>query len=265
MKKLFKIFLLLISLFLIASCEFEQTEKDYVILPNLSNLSRAEIEAKLKNKDVEYQFYTTPMQYSSSSEYDRFVEYGNGLKSGDKVPLGTYLRIYTTALFLPKENIVDVEMDFEYEGKDFLTDGVGEVTLARAIDGDTAHFYTKNGTYIKVRFLGIDTPESTIESEAWGKAASTFTRNILQNAKTIVLEAEGNTTDAYGRYLAFVWADGVLVNLQIIQNAYSDSKLGATSKYFDAFYDTEFAISQTGRRYWGEIDPDYDYVNHEFK
>jgi hypothetical protein len=28
----------------------------------------------------------------------------------------------------------------EYEGRNFLTEGIGEVTLYNAVDGDTAHF-----------------------------------------------------------------------------------------------------------------------------
>ena len=166
---------------------------------------------------------------------------------------------------MPDNNICDVEMDFEYEGKTFINDGVEKVTLARGIDGDTAHFYTQDGTYIKVRFLGVNTPESTYEEEPWGKEASLFTSQILYNAKTIVIESEGNIKDTHGRYLAFVWADGVLVNLELIQNGYSNSKLSSSSKYFDAFYETEYAISLTGRKIWGEIDPGCDYENNEFK
>ncbi|MCK5761926.1 MAG: hypothetical protein KAH16_03400, partial [Candidatus Izimaplasma sp.] len=51
-------------------------------------------------------------------------------------------------------------MNFTYEDSNFIADGVGEVTLSRCIDGDTAIF-TEGNTSFTVRFLGIDTPEST--------------------------------------------------------------------------------------------------------
>ena len=115
----------------------------------------------------------------------------------------------------------------DYKNKSFVEDGIGQVRLARTIDGDTAHFYDLNGDYIKVRFLGINTPESTYENDPWGKAASRYTAEKLRNAKTIVLESSGSRTDAYERYLAYVWVDEVLLNLQIVQEAYSHSTLSS--------------------------------------
>ena len=267
MRKLLSIIFVLLIFLFVPGCEYidNPTELDYVVLPNLSGLTREQIDAKLKDKDINYTYYIENHQYFSENEYDKFICYGGNLRSGNKVEKGYNVAIYTTALPLPTEPICDVEMDFSYEGLDFVVDGIGEVTLSRSIDGDTAHFYTKNGTYVKVRFLGVDTPESTIEHEAWGKAASTYTKNRLENATTIVLESEGNREDAYGRYLAFIWVDGELLNLELVQNAYSNCKLSGTSKYFNAFFETEAVISKTGRRFWGEIDPDYDYKKNDFK
>lgn len=241
------------------------TEGVKVSLPDLDGMSREEISEKLDSLYLNYSFGFKHLDYIDESMYDTFVEYGNNLESGDRVDISTHLYIYTTELFMPTGDVVDLTMDIDYEGKTFLNDGVEKVTLARSIDGDTAHFYTSDGTYIKVRFLGIDTPESTMENEAWGKAASNFTKQLLENAETIVLEAEGNRTDTYGRYLAFVWADGVLVNLEVVENGYSNCKLSSSSKYFDALYEAELIISKTGRRVWGEIDPNYDYERKEFK
>ena len=91
-----------------------------------------------------------------------------------------------------------------------------------------------------------------------------YTKNILQNAKTIVLEAEGARTENYGRYLGFVWVDGVLLNLQIIEEAYSNSTLN-NSKYASYFSTASLEVSKTGRRFFGETDPNYDYNRKEFK
>jgi endonuclease YncB( thermonuclease family) len=152
----------------------------------------------------------------------------------------------------------ELVMDVDYSSKDFLTDGVGEVTFVSCTDGDTARFST-GGDSFPVRFLGIDTPESTYRFDPWGKSASVFTCDKLTNASTIVLESDGELTDGNGRYLAWVWYDGRLLNLELIEQAYSVAKGAAESKYEQIIYDAEFKTQPTKRRVWGEDDPNYDY------
>lgn len=264
MKFIKKLLILILLLFLVGCTN--TTPSDTVTLPNLNGLSREEIAKKLDAKGIRYQFLFKEMSYYNSDYFDQFVEYGQDLKYGDKVNKNDLVTVYTTALELPSD-LPNVSLDFEYIGKTLEEDGVELVTLARAVDGDTAHFYTQSGEYIKVRFLGVDTPESTYQKEAWGKAAANFMKDLLENAETIVVQFDptGNHMDTYDRYLAYVWADGVLTNLELVKNGYSTMKLSSKSPYFDAFYETEILVSQTGRRVWGEIDPNYDYENQRFK
>lgn len=86
-----------------------------------------------------------------------------------------------------------------------------EVTLNKCVDGDTAWFDV-NGKNTKVRFLYIDTPESTNVIEPYGKEASNYTKEQLNNASKIELELniDGDTTDKYDRLLAWVFVDGEL-------------------------------------------------------
>ena len=152
-------------------------------------------------------------------------------------------------------------LDFSYEELDFIADSVGEVSLVSCIDGDTAVF-TEGGENITVRFLGIDTPESTAKFEPWGKAASTFTCEKLTNATTIVLRADpvSGRLDSYGtRYLAWVWYDGRLLNLELVEQAYSKSKGNLDTYYGQEIFDANRAVLYTERGVWGEIDPNYDY------
>lgn len=95
--------------------------------------------------------------------------------------------------------------------------------------------------------------------EPWGKAASAYTSAALNNAQTIVLESEGNRKDTYDRYLAWVWLDGKLHNLDLVQQAYSNAKVGRSSKYFSVFAEVEAEVAKTGRRVFGELDPSFDY------
>ena len=84
----------------------------------------------------------------------------------------------------------------------FLENKVAKLDLKSITDGDTAVFYLSNGEqdgytnplgrsygYCTVRYLGIDTPESTSSVEAWGKAASNYGKNLLKNAEGIIVDA----------------------------------------------------------------------------
>jgi len=156
-------------------------------------------------------------------------------------------------------------------GKNFLSDGVGIVTLRSNTDGDTARFYVGN-TNIAVRFLGINTPESTGKIQPWGKAASAFTKEKLLSAESIVLindrDVFGVTDSSGGRYLGFVWYKPFesqqyrLLNLELVEQAYTENLMFERSTicdYYDAFQRAGTHASATGARIYGESDPSFDY------
>ncbi len=151
-------------------------------------------------------------------------------------------------------------IDFDYESKSFIDDGVGSVTLERCVDGDTAIFREGSITF-SVRFLGINTPESTFRFDAWGKPASNFTCDKLENASELVLESDDGSTreDGNGRYLAWVWYDGRLLNLEIVEEAYSGAKGLSGLKYEMVFYEAQTKAQATDKRLWGELDETFDY------
>lgn len=264
LRKLLIAIILIILPFIFISCtKTKEEESSLIALPDLTDMSRVEIEAKMKEVGLEFYFGFSAVPCYNDSYYDKFVEYSGGLEIGDLVEKDKVLTILTTPLHFTKIDTSHITLDIDYVGKSFIDDGIGEVTLVRSVDGDTARFIDPYSETVKtdfsVRFLGIDTPESTRENEPWGKAASTYTASILNNATTIVLEAEGARTETYGRYLAFVWVDGVLLNLEIVQEAYSHSALSSKSKYFQVMLDASFAAKKTGRRIYGERDTTYKY------
>ena len=78
--------------------------------------------------------------------------------------------------------------------------------VSRVIDGDTADIRV-NGTDIRVRFLGVDTPETvhpTKGVQRYGKEASNFTKSYL-TGRRVWLEYDKNPTDRYNRHLAYIW------------------------------------------------------------
>jgi micrococcal nuclease len=77
-----------------------------------------------------------------------------------------------------------------------------EVTVSRVVDGDTVELSDGN----KVRFIGVNTPESTTKIEPYGKEASDYSKGQL-TGKTVYIEKDVSETDRYSRLLRYVWLD----------------------------------------------------------
>ncbi len=154
-----------------------------------------------------------------------------------------------------------------YEGKSFLADGIGSATLDNngLVDGDTTRFKLAQGDIITIRYYSIDTPESTGNVEKWGKAASLFVKQQLSNAVEIVLEATATPAehDSYGvRYLGYVWYRGngetelKNLNLELVENGYSENKSINTSKYpyYSYFAEAESFARSIKLRLFSDLD-----------
>ena len=79
-----------------------------------------------------------------------------------------------------------------------------KAVVTKHTDGDTIGVTLENGKEAKVRFIGVNTPESTTEHEQYGEEASNYTKSSLLG-KTIYLEKDTGDTDTYGRLLRYVW------------------------------------------------------------
>src|SRR5690606_34765626 len=117
---------------------------------------------------------------------------------------------------------------------------LGQATLKSTTDGDTANFEVAGyAETVRLRFLGINTPESTAKVEPWGKKASIFVKNILETAHTIVLINDavvfGERDSSGNRHLGYIWykpaadADFRLLNLEIVEQCYSKNFLFVNS------------------------------------
>lgn len=148
-------------------------------------------------------------------------------------------------------------------------EGVTYATVERYVDGDTTHFEANLSTgrnSISVRYLGLDTPESTYKVEPWGIAAAKFTKSKLQNAESIILESDPTGLfDSNSRYLAYVWYRNSatepyrLLNLELVEEGYSPAKGLTGTKYMQTFYDANTRAQAFKDRTNGEEDPTYDY------
>ncbi|MCF7931616.1 MAG: thermonuclease family protein [Acholeplasmataceae bacterium] len=159
-----------------------------------------------------------------------------------------------------------LRLEEPYEGLSFINDRIGEVKLRSFVDGDTTNFYDSvSGTYVTVRYMGIDTPEATSKFDPWGIKAASFVRDRLSEASRIILQAEptGDRTDGNDRYLAWVWyvyqGETRLLNLELVEQAYAWVSSASSTQYGDIFSVAGAETQLTGLRIYGEQDPDYDY------
>ncbi len=82
-----------------------------------------------------------------------------------------------------------------------------KTTVTRVVDGDTVVARFPDGSEDRVRFIGVDTPETkhpTKAVEYFGEEADAFTRLHLEN-REVWLELDVESRDQYDRVLAYVW------------------------------------------------------------
>ena len=147
------------------------------------------------------------------------------------------------------------------------------VTVRNFIDGDTVHFQVPQDVnpegVLKARFLAVNTPESTGKIEEYGKAASRFTREKLENAAQILIESEDSNWNADStseRFLVWVWYRNEgsetwrNLNIELLQNGLALPNSAGQNRYGETCMN---AIAQAkavkASIYSGQKDPDFYY------
>lgn len=96
-----------------------------------------------------------------------------------------------------------------------------KVEYVQTYDGDTIKVLV-NGQKESIRMLLIDSPEMRDKEDGkqpYAQEATDLTKSILENAKTIEIVYDvGQQRDKYDRLLAYVFADDVLVQEELLEN-----------------------------------------------
>ncbi len=124
------------------------------------------------------------------------------------------------------------------------------------VDGDTAWFMV-DGENTKVRFIGIDTPETVHPNkdvEAYGEEASSFTKDALPEGAEVWLEYDTELKDRYDRDLCYVWlADGTMLNQTLLLKGYAQVyTFPPNVKYEDLFLEAQRTARESGAGLWFE-------------
>ena len=102
-------------------------------------------------------------------------------------------------------------------------------------DGDTVAFTPGFTGDARVRFLGVDTPETYPIVEPWGQEAKDFTYGKIMAAENsgglFYLQSDPyhGHKETYGRTLAYVWIDGKMQNVELVRYGFSRNELASGS------------------------------------
>ncbi len=94
--------------------------------------------------------------------------------------------------------------------------GLPTALVIRVIDGDTVEL--EGGA--RVRYTGIDTPESTSVVECYGPEATARNRQLVEGL-IVELETDISETDRFGRLLRYVYVNGVMVNELLVREGFA--------------------------------------------
>lgn len=182
----------------------------------------------------------------------------------------------------PLGGLMEVSVTLNNKGKFSYSDG--DTTIFNVSD----EYKEKLGETIRVRYFYINTPEidhsveyddeNIIESDPRGEEAATYVVNALKNAKHILLQSPLGSSlhDTYKRILGLVWytnkenptpKDYNLLNYEVVKECYSrlqggDELVNLTYKGIPYHYyleDIDAKNTISGKRVYGEKDPDYNY------
>jgi micrococcal nuclease len=114
--------------------------------------------------------------------------------------------------------------------------------VVRVVDGDTIAVRLR-GKVEKVRYIGVDTPESVKPGtpvQCYAKRASAFNHRLV-GGRSVQLRFDQELRDRYGRLLAYVFAGGRFVNAELVRRGYAttlriapnDSRAGYLSSLED--------------------------------
>jgi len=119
--------------------------------------------------------------------------------------------------------------------------------VTNVVDGDTIDVLV-DGVEVRVRYIGMDTPEVHSGVE-WLGPESSAANAALVEGQEVVLEKDVSETDQYGRALRYVWlhdgSDWLLVNLELIRLGYAAVAIYPPDvKYIDALFVSAQAEAQ---------------------
>ena len=133
--------------------------------------------------------------------------------------------------------------------------GATDATVVRVVDGDTIRVRLASGAVERVRYIGVDTPESVKPGtpvQCYAEAASAFNRRLV-SGRTVRLVGDVEARDRYGRLLAYVYRrpDGLFVNAELARQGYARPlTIPPDVRFADRFRVLSDAARRAGKGLW---------------
>ena len=119
-----------------------------------------------------------------------------------------------------------------------------EAKVVRVIDGVTIEVEHEGERFL-VRYLGVSIPASADLAEA-----SEFNQ-FIAHGKTVVLSSEDAGVDFDGAHLRYVFIDGEMVNLKLLNGGWGEvAQFPASFEKFEEFFEAESLARTDGRGIW---------------
>ena len=123
---------------------------------------------------------------------------------------------------------------------------IEEARVIRVIDGDTIEI--EGG--VRVRYVGIDAPETYPQAEYYGPEATAKNRELVEGL-SVRLERDISDKDKYGRLLRYVWVGDVFVNAELVKLGYAEAHAYPPDvKYQELFSRLEEEAVNAGLGIW---------------
>ncbi len=140
---------------------------------------------------------------------------------------------------------------------------VGETSAAQVtavIDGDTIDVQFDDGVVERVRYIGVDTPETVHPRrgvDCYGPEASARNHEMVEGQR-VWLERDITERDRYGRLLRYVWlaaedgSAGAFVNAALVADGYAQVVTYPPDvRYVDLYLALQRQAREEGRGLWG--------------
>ncbi|MGQ4648202.1 thermonuclease family protein [Lyngbya aestuarii] len=106
------------------------------------------------------------------------------------------------------------------------------IQVQRVVSGQTLEVLnpeSRSPLIERVRLIGVDAPD--LKQRPWGPTAKKRLEQILSKTgsnsegeqpllQQVFLESDAQKKDSFGRWLAYLWNDGVLLNEQLVREGY---------------------------------------------
>ncbi|GAB3607349.1 hypothetical protein GCM10027413_27580 [Conyzicola nivalis] len=120
-------------------------------------------------------------------------------------------------------------------------------------DGDTLFITTPADPNLKVRLIGIDTPEVGDNLECYGDEATATLRELAPEGAPVFFKSDVEPLDQYGRSLLYLFtADGTSINLEMVARGAAEAvRIGQNDAYWDQLSSAESIAVESQAGIWG--------------